>query len=68
MRSKYLSKRRREVDGRVEKFCRGCSEWKPLEQLVKDPVCQDGIAPRCKVCENARWELNKMRREERRAG
>lgn len=65
MRANYISKRRREVDGRVEKFCRMCQKWIPIDQCAKDPECQDGRAPRCKSCENARWERDKMLREER---
>lgn len=65
MRSKYLSKRRREVDGRVEKFCRGCSRWVPLEQLAKASTCQDGRAPRCRTCEQIAWDIRAAKREER---
>jgi hypothetical protein len=59
------SKRRRVVNGRVEKFCNRCSSWVPLEQCVPQKDCYDQRAPRCRPCQNARWELNKMRREER---
>lgn len=58
---KRMSKRRREVDGRIEKYCIRCASWKPATELVKDATCQDGLAPRCRSCENALWNMRKAK-------
>jgi hypothetical protein len=53
----------REVDGQVERLCRGCKEWFPLARLAKQPDCKFGRKPLCRPCDNARLELIKIRRE-----
>ena len=59
--------RRREQGGRVEKFCRGCVSWVPLEQCVPVRRCQDGKAPRCRSCERLAWKLRDAARAARAA-
>lgn len=61
MARKYNASWHRVVDGRIQKLCRGCGEWKELHELSKQPRCVGGRSARCKVCDNARWELAKFR-------
>jgi hypothetical protein len=55
---------RRILNGKLQRFCAGCSEWKYLFQLRRDPQTRGGAGSRCNVCENARFEANKMKREQ----
>lgn len=47
MKSPTSSKRRRVVDGQVQKLCRRCDQWKPLNLLTPSKACHDG---RCSTC------------------
>lgn len=50
--------RRVTADGAIERRCKMCGEWKPVEQMVKAHRCLDGRAPRCKPCDSLRRDLH----------
>lgn len=50
MKSPSSSKRRRVIDGQVQKLCRHCLEWKPLNLLTPRRGCHDGYCSTCRDC------------------
>jgi hypothetical protein len=52
MTGKYLKYEHthRKVNGRRQKYCIKCHEWKFVRKFSKDPSTKDGLDMRCKDC------------------
>lgn len=40
------------AEGEIERQCRKCSDWWPLDQFEKSPSCRGGRSSTCHACRN----------------
>jgi len=58
----YMTKQRT-VNGRVERLCRYCEAWWPLEKFVRSttPSVHNGRLAKCKMCSNDERDVRRGR-------
>jgi hypothetical protein len=64
LESLWTSEGRRIHEGRLQKLCRGCNEWKHLDELARSNHVKTGTSARCRPCDNVREKLRRVRNEQ----